>query len=521
MDRMSPLDATFLHIEDENNHMHIGSVAVFDGPPPDFDEILRMVRGKLPLVPRYRQKVRFIPFDLGRPVWVDDAHFHIEYHVRHTALPRPGGPAQLRNLVGRIMSQQLDRNRPLWQMWVVEGLEDGRWALVSQVHHCMVDGISGTDLLAVMLDLEPNPSPPVPDHWKPQPEPSELRLVGDAAVDYLVTPFEQMRGLRRVARAPRQSLDRAAEVLRGMRSMLGLASTSGLATLNGPIGPHRRYDWARGSLADVKKIRQALGGTVNDVVLAAITRGYRDLLIARGGAVEGCSVRTMVPVSVRLPGERGTYNNRVSAMFAELPVGIEDPGERLDAIRAQMEDLKESKQAVAGEVLTSLSGFAPPMLLSLGMRSAMRFPQNNLHTVTTNVPGPQFPLYAAGRMMREAFPYVPIANRVRIGIAIFSYLGTLNFGVTADYDSAPDVDVLTRGIELGVQELLDYAGVGHASNGHGRRAVGSTEEVTQPVRGRVARRGTATAASKRRTARRGSTASARRGARAGSRRTER
>ena len=218
MDRMSPLDASFLHIEDENNHMHIGSVAIFDGPPPAYDEILRMVRGKLPLVPRYRQKVKFVPFDLGRPVWVDDAHFHIEYHVRHTALPQPGGPEQLRNLVGRVMSQQLDRNRPLWQMWVVEGIEDGRWALVSQVHHCMVDGISGTDLLAVMLDLEPKPSQPVPDHWKPQPEPSEIRLLGDAAVDYLVTPFEQMRGLRRMARAPRQTLGRATEVLGAFRS---------------------------------------------------------------------------------------------------------------------------------------------------------------------------------------------------------------------------------------------------------------------------------------------------------------
>jgi diacylglycerol O-acyltransferase len=497
MDRMSPLDASFLHIEGENNHMHIGSVAIFDGPPPEYDDILTMVRGKLPLVPRYRQKVRQVPFDLGRPVWVDDAHFHLEYHVRHTALPHPGGAEQLRNLVGRVMGQQLDRSRPLWQMWVVEGLEEGRWAIVSQAHHCLVDGVSGTDLLAVILDLEPTPSPPVPDNWKPQPEPGDLRLLGDAAVDYLVTPLEQMRGLRRMVRTPRESLLRAGEAIRGMRSVLGIASTSGLATLNGRIGPHRRYDWARGSLTDVKAIRTALGGTVNDVVLAAITRGFRDLLISRGGQVEGCVVRTMVPVSVRLPGERGTYNNRVSAMFAELPVGLEDPGERLDAIRVQMEGLKESKQAVAGEVLTSLSGFAPPMLLSLGMRAAVRLPQSNVHTVTTNVPGPQFPLYAAGRQMREAYPYVPIANNVRIGIAVFSYLGTLNFGVTGDYDTTPDLDVLTRGIEAGVQELLDFAGVPRSAgkvsnghNGHGHATVVRTREVAKPVRSRAtARRG--------------------------------
>ena len=458
MDRMSPLDATFLHIEDAQSHMHIGSVAIFDGPPPAREEVLRWIGGKLPLVPRYRQKVRFVPFDLGRPVWVDDAHFQLEYHIRQTALPRPGGAEQLRNLVGRIMSQRLDRDRPLWQCWVVEGLEDDRWALVSQVHHCMVDGVSGTDLLAVILDHEPKPSTPVPDHWKPQAEPGSARLLGDAAVDYLVTPFEQFRGLRRVVRAPRDSFARVSDFARAMRSVWGLTSTSGLASLNGPIGPHRRYDWARGSLADVKAIRARLGGTVNDVVLAAITRGFRDLLISRGAEVEGCSVRTMVPVSVRLPGERGTYNNRVSAMFAELPVGIVDPVERLESIRRQMEGLKEQKQAVAGQVLTSMSGFAPPMLLALGMRAAMRFPQTNLHTVTTNVPGPQFPLYALGRRMVEAYPYVPIANQVRIGIAIFSYDGALNFGITGDYDSAPDIDVLGRGIEAGIAELLGLAG---------------------------------------------------------------
>jgi diacylglycerol O-acyltransferase len=521
MDRMSPLDATFLHIEDENSHMHIGSVAIFDGPPPAYDEILSMVRGKLPLVPRYRQKVRMVPFDLGRPVWIDDNHFHLEYHVRHTALPRPGGAEQLRNLVGRVMGQQLDRARPLWQMWVVEGLEDDRWALVSQVHHCLVDGVSGTDLLAVILDREPTPSDPVPDHWKPRPEPDNLRLLGDAAVDYLVTPLEQMRGLRRMVRAPRESMERAAEVLSAFRSVVGLASTSGLATLNGPIGPHRRYSWARGSLADVKAIRNVLGGTVNDVVLAAITRGFRDLLISRGGAVEGVTVRTMVPVSVRAPGERGTYNNRVSAMFAELPVGIDDPAERLDSIRAQMEGLKESKQAVAGEVLTSLSGFAPPMLLSLGMRTAMRVPQNNLHTVTTNVPGPQFPLYAAGRQMREAFPYVPIAQRVRIGVAIFSYLGALNFGVTGDYDTAPDIDVLTRGIEDGIRELLDDARSRSGADGREAAPVRRIEVEGKPNgHDRVltaagkraatakARRGAATA-----TAKRTATATARRGSR--------
>ena len=486
MDRMSPLDATFLHIEDEVSHMHIGSVAIFEGPPPSHPEVLRWIGGKLPLVPRYRQKVRFVPFDLGRPVWVDDPHFHLDYHVRQTALPRPGGAEQLRNLVGRVMSQRLDRDRPLWQIWVVEGLEDDHWALVSQVHHCMVDGISGTDLLAVILDQQPEASDPVPDYWKPLPEPTSVRLLGDAAVDYLVTPFEQFRGLRTVVRAPRENLHRVSEFAHALRSMWGLTSTSGLATLNGPIGPHRRYHWAHGSLADVKAIRGALGGTVNDVVLASITRGFRDLLISRGGAVEGCSVRTMVPVSVRGSGERGEYNNKVSAMFAELPVGIEDPVERLNAIREQMEGLKEDKQAVAGEVLTSLSGFAPPMLLALGMRAAVRLPQSNVHTVTTNVPGPQFPLYALGRRLIEAFPYVPIANQVRIGIAIFSYMGSLNFGITGDYDTAPDLDVLAHGIEDGMRELLHIAGGAAAASANGaHRERPATAKATAARRART------------------------------------
>jgi WS/DGAT/MGAT family acyltransferase len=247
------------------------------------------------------------------------------------------------------------------------------------------------------------------------------------------------------------------ELARGLRAWTGVVRPTPSSSLNGPIGPHRRWDWARTTLADVKTVRRALGGTVNDVVLTVLTRGFRDLLLARDEDVEGRVVRTLVPVSVRTTGERGTYNNRVSAMIAELPVGLEDPAERLGAIRAQMDDLKESKQAVAGEVLTSLSGFAPSMLLALGTRVAMRIPQRNVNTVTTNVPGPQHQLYACGRPMIEAFPFVPLASTVRIGVAIFSYNGMLNYGVTGDYDTAPDISVLCSGVEAGMTELLKLA----------------------------------------------------------------
>jgi diacylglycerol O-acyltransferase len=449
MDRMSPLDASFLHIEDDRNHMHIASVAIFEGPAPEYDDIVRMVESKLPLVPRYRQKVRFVPLDLGRPVWVDDPHFSVQYHVRATALPHPGGADQLRNLVGRVMSQPLDRAKPLWEMWVVEGLEDGHWALMSKTHHCMVDGVSGTDLLTVVLDREPEPLRAVVAPFEPGGEPGRAQLVTGALVDLVSNPYEQYRAVRAATRQGR-------DLLRGVRSMGALLRATPDSTLNGPIGPHRTWAWARSNMADVKQIRAGLGGTVNDVVLAAITRGFRDLLLGRGESVDRV-VRTLVPVSVRAEAERGTYNNKVSAMFASLPVGIGDGVERLEAIKAQMTGLKESKQAVAGEVLTSLGGFAPPLLLALGGRVAARFPQRNVNTVTTNVPGPQYPLYAAGRRMIEAFPYVPLMGWVRVGVAIFSYNGMLNFGITGDLDTAPDVQVLADGIEEGMAELLKLA----------------------------------------------------------------
>ncbi len=453
MDRMSPQDAMFLHVEDENNPMHIGSVSVFEGPAPTYGDLVRTVAANLPLVPRYRQRVRFVPLELGRPVWVDDSHFQILYHIRHTALPRPGSSEQLRNLAGRVFAANLDRGRPLWELWMVEGLEEGRWALIAKVHHCMVDGVSGSDLLTVLLDREPQPPPGRAPAWHPDREPGNVHLLADTLADAIMAPVDRLRGLPLFARAGLASTPGLTDIRNFVASYRSwLQPTAG--ELNGPIGPHRRWSWAGATLADVKEIREGLGGTVNDVVLAVITRGFRDLLLGRGNEVEGRVVRTLVPVSVRRPSERGTYNNRVSGLFPVLPVGITDPVERLNAIREQMDVFKNSGQAVAGEVLTQLSGFAPPMLLSLSARLGFRFEQRMVQTVTTNVPGPQFPLYAAGRQMVYSYPYVPIAGSVRISIAIFSYLGGLNFGVTGDWDSVPDIDVLTDGIGNGMQELL-------------------------------------------------------------------
>jgi diacylglycerol O-acyltransferase len=452
MEWMSPMDASFLHIEGPSNPMHIGGVSIFEGPAPPFDRFEEMVAGKMGLVPRYRQKVRFVPLGLGRPVWVDDPHFNLSYHLRHTALPPPGSNEQLRRTAARIFAQHLDRSKPLWEIWMVEGLDENRWALLSKVHHCMVDGVSATDLMSVMF--EANGAPATADSWVPAAEPSDAELVVRTLTHRTLNPSEQLRSLRAAVRAPRESLSQARDLLRGMTSAAGVIRPVDSSSLTGPVGPHRTWSWAHVRLSDVKSVRTELGGTVNDVVLAIVSGGLRDLLESRGEPVADRTIRTLVPVSVRRPGERGTYNNRVSAMFAELPVGVADPAARLESVRSQMDGLKQSKQAVAGDVLTSLSGFAPPMLLALGARLAARSPSLGVQTGITNVPGPQQPLHTLGRRLLESFPYVPVIGNVRISIAIFSYDGGLYLGVTGDYDSSSDIDILTTGVERSMGELL-------------------------------------------------------------------
>jgi WS/DGAT/MGAT family acyltransferase len=453
MDWMSPMDASFLHIEGPDNPMHIGGVSIFEGPAPPFERLQEMVASKLGLVPRYRQKVRFVPLGLGRPVWVDDPHFNLSYHLRHSALPSPGTEEVLRKTAARIFAQHLDRRKPLWEIWMVEGLSENRWALLSKVHHCMVDGVSATDLMTVMFEDVPSDEPQRP--WAPGPEPSGAELLLRTLRRQATSPTEQLRMVRAAARRPRQSLAQAEELLRGVSSAAGLLRPMGSSSLTGPVGPHRTWSTAYVHLSDVKAIRTSFGGTVNDVVLAIVSGGLRGLLSSRGEAVEGRTVRALVPVSVRRPGERGAYNNRVSAMFAELPVGIVDPVARLQTVRRQMDGLKQSNQAVAGDVLTSLSGFAPPMLLALGGRLAARSPSLGVQTGVTNVPGPQQPLHTLGRRLLESFPFVPVIGHVRISIAIFSYDGGLYFGVTGDYDSSSDVGILTAGVESSTAELLE------------------------------------------------------------------
>ena len=450
---MSAQDATFLHVENDVTPMHIGGVSIFEGPPPSFEELSKMVEGKLHHTPRYRQKVRFVPLGVSEPMWVDDPYFDVDYHLRHTAVPSPGTGAQLRTMAARVFSQHLDRARPLWEIWMVEGLEHGRWALLSKVHHSMVDGVAATDLMSVMFGDDAEPAP-AEEAWNPGPEPSTAELLVRGASHRLLHPASQASAAVRAR----------SELLRGtvrlMRAIAAAAPTlrPSTSSLTGPIGPHRVWSWASAPLGEVKEVRSALGGTVNDVVLAIVTNGFRELLESRGEEVRpGRTVRTMVPVSVRAPDERGVYNNRVSAVFARLPVGVDDPAERLEVIGDQMDAIKSSGQAVAGDVLAQLSGFAPPLLLALGSRAVTRSARLNMDTATTNVPGPQRPVRALGRRLLESYPYVPIAGTIRIVVAIFSYDGTLYFGVTGDRDHAPDIDVLTAGIESGLTELRERA----------------------------------------------------------------
>ena len=458
--RLNPIDAQFVDAEDEDRHASfaIASIAVFEGPAPSYEEFLHAIEGRLALVPMYRRKLRTVPLRLGPPVWVEDPNFDLRYHVRQTALPPPGDDQRLGDLMARVMSQRLDRDYPLWEYWLVRGLSGGRWALISKIHHAMVDGVSGTDLYRVIFDTAPEPSPPVPGDGAPVPgEPSSLTLAADAALDMVRLPVRQARALGDLLSKPADAARQAALTARAVLKLAPAAVPASGSSLSGPIGRQRRYAWARASLDDIKTIKRTLGGTVNDVVLAAISSGYRSLLLARGEQPGPHMVPSLVPVSLRAPGEENIYENRVSVLMADLPVHLGDPVERLAAIRAELADLKASKEAAAGEALVALGRFTPYPMASMSVRLAYRLPQREIVTVTTNVPGPGLPLYGMGRRLIELIPYVPIATTLRTGVSIFSYCGQVTFGITADYASTPDIGVLARGIETGIAELLAAA----------------------------------------------------------------
>ncbi len=461
VDRLGTLDAEFLHIEDGVGHMHIAGACTFDGVPPSLDELVQLVESKIHLIPRYRQRVRSVPLELGRPIWADDPHFDLRYHLRHTALPAPGDDAALCRLMGRVMSQPLDRDRPLWEIWLVEGLEDGRWALLFKVHHCMVDGIAGVGLLTVLLDIGPDPEPVEPREWSPAPEPGVARKVigawGGLAADLSAQARRAASALTRPAEAGRNVVDVVAGTVR-----LGQALTATPPLpIDGSIGPHRTWAFSSASFDDVRAVRKAYGGTVNDVVLTAVTAGYAELLRHRSEDLDGATVRTLVPVSTRHESGDGVPDNRVSLMLLELPVEVEDHVERLRVVQARMAELKASHMVQVGELATTVGDLVPPMVVAPMSRWLVglmrRVPQRSVNTVTTNVPGPQFPLYCLGREMLSYLPFVPITHGLRVGTAILSYNGSLFFGVTGDASTTPDVDVLAGATASAIAELRERA----------------------------------------------------------------
>ena len=458
MDRLTSIDASFLAQEKEGSHMHIGAVMLFEGPGPSHEEFCAQISERLHLVPRYRQKLSFPRFQMGRPLWIDDPTFNLDYHVRHTSLPEPGSTDQLRRLAGRIFSQRLDRTKPLWEIWIVEGLDDGRFALINKTHHSLVDGVSGVDLTTVLFDLDRTGGEvPKPEReWTPGPEPSDAEVVAKGVRELAGVPFRLGERALRAATDPARTVGKLRETAEGTGEVIwGTVAKAPESPLNQEIGTHRRIAWVDADLAELKEIKNALGGTVNDVFLAAVSGALQRFLRDRGVRTEGLELRGAVPVSVRAEDEQGVLGNKITIMIGRLPTHLEDPVERLRRVSAQMRDLKESKQAIGAETIARLEDFAPPNILARSSR--LHFSTRLYNLLVTNVPGPQFPLYLRGRELEEMIPVAFLAPNQALAIAIFSYNGRVKIGLIGDYDLLPDIDELGEHVRESIAELLEAA----------------------------------------------------------------
>jgi diacylglycerol O-acyltransferase len=458
LDRLTAIDASFLHQEGPVSHMHIGALCIAEGPAPLYDNLLDSVRRRLHMVPRYRQKLVFPPANSGRPLWTDDTDFNLEYHVRHTALPSPGSKEQLQNLCARVFSQRLDRSKPLWEMWLIEGLDDGSFGLLTKAHHAMIDGIAGVDLATVLFDLGPEPMPVDEDldPWVAEPDPNPLDLLTAGATGMAKASLSVTAKAIAALRTPERALADARVAAEGVGEIVWAGLNPAPATpLNVEIGPHRRFAGVVSELSDFKQVKNAFGGTVNDVVLTVVAGALRTWLQSRGVRTEGLELRALVPVSVRVQDERGTTGNRLAAMRGPLPVWVDDPVERLGVVGAAMADLKESKQAIGAEVLSNVQNFAPPTILAQASR--INFSTRLFNMLVTNIPGPQFPLYVVGRRMHAVFPIAFLPKDHALAIAIMSYDGHMNFGLLGDYDAMADLDELAAAIEDALAELVALA----------------------------------------------------------------
>ena len=442
--------------------MHVGAVSVLEGAPffgADgrfrIDDVRDLVLSRLPLMPRFRRRLMFVPYEQGRPVWVDDDRFDITYHVRHTALPRPGTWEQLVALTTRVQEGLLDRERPLWEIWLVEGLQGGNVGLLQKTHHALIDGVSGVDVATLLLDMHPQYSATDVPEWTAEPAPSASQLLLDTLRERVTQPAEMVRSVRSMLRGPRRALERAQELVQSISTMVTRDAIAPRTSINARTGRHRRLAVVRVPLADVKEIRRGLGGTVNDVVLAGVSGGLRRLFVHRADDTEDLQLRVLCPVSVRSADQRGSLGNKVSAMFVNLPVDNRPAIERLHAISAQTADLKERRQAVGAEMLLGMTEYVAPTLMGLAARVVHRQPFFNL--IVTNVPGPQQPLYLMGARLLEAFPIVPLTQNLTVVVGILSYDGTLHFGLWGDRDACADIEVFAGGIGDAFTELLKIA----------------------------------------------------------------
>jgi diacylglycerol O-acyltransferase / wax synthase len=465
--RLSALDASFLYLEQPTTPMHVGAVSIFRRPRGgfDYDRLLELIEQRIALVPRYRQKVRHVPGNLARPVWIDDPDFDVAYHVRRSALPKPGSDEQLTELVARLMSRPLDHTRPLWEMYLVEGLTRSRFAVLTKTHQAMVDGISAIDIGQVILDVSAEPRTVPEELWMPRPEPSSSQLVLGAVAEAVSRPGEIVENARVAAGDALATVGKLAGAARKLFTMAWTASVGAPGTpLNVDISTQRRFAIARTQLADYRRVRAAHGCTVNDVVLSVVSGALRNWLLSRGEPVTPSStVRAMVPLSVRgeadVPSSAGSVGNRVASFLVDLPVGEPSPVVRLHHVTHAMREHTANGRSVGADTLVRIGGFAPPTLHALGARAASGFSKRIFNLVVTNVPGPQFPLYAAGARMLEMFPVVPLAKGQALAIGLTSYDGGVYYGFNGDRDAMPDLDALAGLVDEALEELVSTVAI--------------------------------------------------------------
>jgi WS/DGAT/MGAT family acyltransferase len=458
-DRLTALDQSFLDLEGPSVHMHVGSVGIFDGGPLvgedgglDFDRVCELTEANLRRAPRFRQKLASVPVT-GQPVWVDDERFNLLYHLRHTSLPEPGDERRLKRLVGRIMSQKLDRTKPMWELWLVEGLEGGRFALISKVHHCLVDGISGVDLLSAFMGPDPEyRPPPVESRWMPRPAPGRAGLLGSELSRRAGLPLRLLRRASGAARTPGRNARSAAHAASGFAGSLASSLKPASETpFNVPIGPHRRFDWLRFDMGVVREVKEKIGGKLNDVVLACVAGAVREHLNAHRVPLDDLDFRVFVPVSTRTEEQRGKLGNRVSLLVAPLPVDEPEVGRRVQRVIAATGKLKRSGAARGAEAFEEVSDWTSPRLLTALSRMAASRRAFNL--VVTNVPGPPVPIYLAGAKMLGSYPLVPLFENQALGVALFSYDDGLYWGFNADWDVVPDLHEFVLSIEQEFEQL--------------------------------------------------------------------